>query len=99
MSSTVHRPGLAVLGSIGAPLLLVAAYLFASRELWPALDRAVADWAAIAGSLLVGCVFLIRLPGTLSSRVALALSYFVLGTVFLFFFMLGFVCVVFNDCL
>ena len=97
MVPTVQHPRLAVVGSVCAPLLLMAAYLFASRELWPALDRGT-DWAAMAVSLLVGISFVARLPATFASRAALAFSYFALGAFLLFFFMLGFVCVVLHDC-
>ena len=53
----------------------------------------------MAVSLLVGISFVIRLPATSASRAALVFSYFALGASTLFFFMLGFVCVVFHDCL
>jgi hypothetical protein len=78
------------------PFLVLAAYLFLTR--WPSHRyTTVADYSALAGSVLVGVAFIATLPIRPMWRVLLPLVYIPVIGFLLCFFTVWFIVAVFND--
>ncbi len=88
--------GWRLIGAIVAPLGLASAYLLITR--WGSNRfTETSDYAALAGSVLVGAVLVAILPLRPLHRVALLLTYVPVYGVALFFYTLWFIAVVFHD--
>ena len=90
--------GWRLFGAALLPFVVESGYTFFTR--WPSYHFTTAsDYAALAGSVLIGSAFVLRLPLRLPFRIVSLLFYIPVIGVLLFFYDFLFLAVVFGDAL
>ncbi len=85
-----------LLGATITPLLAMYSFLVTSRTMMIKMDW---DYLAFVICLVIGLIFVIRLPWENKFRLMLSMIYLPLMTLALFMFSVNYVCVCFDNCL
>jgi hypothetical protein len=93
-----QKLGWHIAGAAIAPFIVMSLYLFL-RGWSPDKSTAYSDYVGLAFSILIGAIFIARLPIHVSKRVLLLLIYIPVLILMLFCFTLIFVCSIFGACL
>jgi hypothetical protein len=85
------------LGALG-PLIAMTLYLLTTRRLL-LYSNAYSDWVALATSSIIGVPGAVKSSPPSWSRTVVVLVYLPFVAAFLFFYVFGFTCAVFQECL